>query len=1142
MNLFIKSYRVVLFFFALIACESCFNSGIAQVYTLRSVPFFQTIELPSLYHEIPNETFFAGRSGTLFIGKKNGLSIHTPEESYHLFMEGPVHVHGEGEDTLVYAAVNDMGFLVRDKRGRWFARSLQNRIPDSYRHFVPFHLLCHQERAYMLGSTGLLTMHKGRITPLPSGMDLSNMYVVRDTLYLRTLQGDYLELRESAPVLTEKPPLVIPRNHPKERFLDFLPSGEMLFTGEGDELVLRDTGKSELLRLGPQENISAAELKQVRADRDWIWILQGHSLTRVMYPSYLRILKIPENCPGQLITSCVSGSELYLAGSGGLCKVNLAQGNGRFRMEKLTGPADGRFHILARDSSRLFAGGGKSLLAIRDGVKEQIAEGPVTGLVATGEGEVLAGLPAGVYRFTLPEGQWRSHRLEQTLPGAHNFRKSGNEIFFISGPAVYSYETGSGKISEFQIPGELPPHRLSRGEHALYALSGRSLSILNEETRQFEDPPDTYETRIMTVSTLTCCPGDGQYWMLHEHPHRPADVIRAKVGASGTSTRHFPVLGSYGEILDMDVWEGNMLLTTRDRILVIEMQDHPERDRQPVRIDSIRSGAEGQASAFLGGLEFQQRPEPEFRHRLHPGDSAWSGWSSLRILGLPDLRPGTYTLEVQGMDLLGNISETASASFRVLTPVYLRWYAWCVYALVLLIVLFLARKLSLLRYRRAESTVSRRMQLKMDVLEREKEKSDRMVAEILPEKTVAQIREQGKAKWDKYERATVLFSDIQGFTRIAEEMNPESLIDELDQFFFHFDSVVDKYNIEKIKTIGDAYMAAGGIPKKNSTNPVEVVLAALEMQAYMKDLKAKKANIWDLRIGIHTGPVIAGVVGHKKMSYDIWGDTVNTASRMESSGEPGKVNISGITYGMVKEYFLCEYRGKLPVKYKGNIDMYFVSGLRPELSVDLKGLPNKRFHTKLQILRLGDLEEKVFGEILNSLDETMHFHRASYARKVYDHTYLLCRAEEIEQEERLLTRTAALMLFTGLTQSYANHENRSAVIAREILPDYAYGETQIDQICNLILATKMPHQPGNRLEKILIDARMEYLGRPDYHERIKDLLLEMQEHGAKLNAQQFKKTQLELLYSFDYFTTAARRLREVSGEEQMAILDEERWI
>jgi len=310
----------------------------------------------------------------------------------------------------------------------------------------------------------------------------------------------------------------------------------------------------------------------------------------------------------------------------------------------------------------------------------------------------------------------------------------------------------------------------------------------------------------------------------------------------------------------------------------------------------------------------------------------------------------------------------------------------------------------------------------------------------------------------------------------------------------------------------------------------------------MRHLKSSKAKIWDLRIGIHTGPVIAGVVGHKKVSYDIWGDTVNTASRMESSGKAGKVNISGITYKMVKEYFICEYRGKLPVKYKGNIDMYFVNGLRPELSVDLKEIPNKRFFTKLQLLRLGDLEDKIFDDILKELPETLQFHNVEFARKVYNQSFLLCRAEEIEQEERLLVRTAALFLFTGFTQSFSNFENRSSVIAREILPDYGYAENQIDQVCNLILATKQPFSPNTILEKILVDAKMEFIGRPDYPAQIKLLFKELKEAGSKINGQQFKKQQLEILYSFEYFTVAGQRLREVPGAEQMSVLEQERWI
>ena len=247
-----------------------------------------------------------------------------------------------------------------------------------------------------------------------------------------------------------------------------------------------------------------------------------------------------------------------------------------------------------------------------------------------------------------------------------------------------------------------------------------------------------------------------------------------------------------------------------------------------------------------------------------------------------------------------------------------------------------------------------------------KKRSETLLANVLPKNTASEIMEKGKATKIKYNFVTVLFSDIQGFTKIAEEMNPEVLIDELDKFFFYFDSVVEKYGIEKIKTIGDAYMCAGGIPEKNRTNPVEVILAALEMKAYMNKLKETSElegmKYWDIRIGIHTGTVVAGVVGQKKLSYDIWGDTVNTASRMESSGEAGKINISGTTYEFVKDFFTCEYRGKMPVKYKGELEMYFVNGIIPELC-DENGGPNRKFIVKMQMIKLQDIEEMIIKDV-----------------------------------------------------------------------------------------------------------------------------------------------------------------------------------
>ncbi len=398
-----------------------------------------------------------------------------------------------------------------------------------------------------------------------------------------------------------------------------------------------------------------------------------------------------------------------------------------------------------------------------------------------------------------------------------------------------------------------------------------------------------------------------------------------------------------------------------------------------------------------------------------------------------------------------------------------------------------------------------------------------------------------KSKWDKYEMVTVLFSDIQGFTKIAEQMNPERLIDELDQFFYHFDSVVDKYKIEKIKTIGDAYMAAGGIPKKNNTNPIEVVLAALEVQQYMRDLKKTKVDIWDLRIGIHTGPVIAGIAGYKKKTNDIWGDSVNIASRMESSGEGGKVNISGETYKLIKDFFICEYRGKIPVKYKGNLDMYFVKGLRPELSINLVGLPNKKFFLKLQLLRLIDIENYVFNKLHAELPEQMCFHNSEYAKQVYNHSLLLCKAENIDVEETLEIRTANLIVPLGYLSNYENPETEAVNITHEILHEFQYSDRQINVINNLILSTKRPYEPQNILEKIMIDAKLEYLGRVDYILLYKKLFREETDLIEIKDSKKWKKEQVDFLRTFEYYTAGARRLREISFENQIKEIEKDTW-
>lgn len=534
------------------------------------------------------------------------------------------------------------------------------------------------------------------------------------------------------------------------------------------------------------------------------------------------------------------------------------------------------------------------------------------------------------------------------------------------------------------------------------------------------------------------------------------------------------------------------------------------------------------------------KPSPQpvddilFQYQLTGRNNEWSPWQKNYKQQYLGLKEGKYTFKVRCKNINGQISEPKSFSFTIMPPFYRTLFAYVIYFIFIVSFFYMILRYRSYLYAKEKNQLERIIRDKTEEIVIQKERAEDLVKNILPEDTARELQTKGRASRKKYEMVTVLFSDIQGFTEIAEHLNPERLLDELDQYVMKFDNIVGNFNIEKIKTIGDAYMCAGGIPQMNRTNPIDVVLAALQMIKFSKEIQEKSEFDWGIRFGVHTGPVIAGVVGSKKMSYDIWGDTVNIASRMESYSEVGQLNISELTYELVSSYFDCEYRGKIPVKYKGNMNMYFVTGLKDKYAKDEdKVIPNEAFELKLQNIRFQLLEDTILTKLEKGLDRRLYYHDVKHTIDVINQVELIGLGEGIKEEEMILLKTAALFHDLGHTISYIDHEEQGIIFAKDILPKYSYSDNQIEIISELIYATKFPPEPRNKLEEIICDADLDYLGREDFLPSSHNLYLEMFEHGRIKNKEEWNKIQVSFLKTHTYYTETARNARSINKQQQL---------
>ncbi len=402
----------------------------------------------------------------------------------------------------------------------------------------------------------------------------------------------------------------------------------------------------------------------------------------------------------------------------------------------------------------------------------------------------------------------------------------------------------------------------------------------------------------------------------------------------------------------------------------------------------------------------------------------------------------------------------------------------------------------------------------------EKEESERLLNNILPEEIAKELKLNGTTIPLRHNEATIIFTDFKGFTATSATISPQELVNELNDIFKVFDFIMEKYSIEKIKTIGDAYMAVCGIPKESNTHAVQCVMAAFNMISFLKRRSETAKIKWEMRVGIHSGPLVAGVVGTKKFTYDVWGDTVNTASRMESNGFPGRINVSASTFALINNYFDCEYRGKLTAKGKGEIDMYFILGPKE----------SKRY-----------LEARKFliNKLRQELPPDLFYHGLHHTLDVCDAGALLSLKENIGNENSELVKVAALFHDSGFIKQYKLNEEIGCEIARESLPQFNYSGEEIEKICGMIMATRVPQNPKNHLEEIMVDADLDYLGRADFYSIGKTLFDELNSNGLTLDNKQWNQMQIKFLSNHKYFTKTARELRDSGKKKQ---LDKLKWL
>ena len=387
---------------------------------------------------------------------------------------------------------------------------------------------------------------------------------------------------------------------------------------------------------------------------------------------------------------------------------------------------------------------------------------------------------------------------------------------------------------------------------------------------------------------------------------------------------------------------------------------------------------------------------------------------------------------------------------------------------------------------------------------------------------------------------SVMYVTVKGFDRLYLLEDPETLIDQLDELYFLLEDIIKKGKVVKVRAVGDMMLLAAGLSGASRTNPIDIILTAMDMQQAVNSLVDSEGNsFWKLKMGIHTGPVVVTLNEGKNIPFSLTGDSVNIASRIGEATPEGTICVSVMTYELIKDFFASKLIGKMPVKYKGAFGMYEIPGILPDLSEEgINFKPNQTFLTRYLHSKFMEIQEEMLDFLEHRLPQNLYYHNIKHTIDVITEVELIGWAEGVSSDDIFLLKLAALFHDAGHTINYREHEFYGSEIAREKLTGYGLNHEQIETVCRLIMSTKNPPQPKDLLEQIICDSDLDYLGRADFLPVSNTLYNELKERNMITSWNEWNKLQLKFISNHQYFTQTAQSLREVNKQQQIERLEQ----